>query len=98
MIAISITFAITIIVVVFLFNIRSNKSTNAFIAAILTIHKNGQDERKELAAERKVLADRIQTGDVRQVASVNREKPEAEDKEKKRISIGTAEGLEVAKE
>lgn len=98
MIGASIVFGITIIIVVFLFLLQLNKSTNAMVQVVVKINTQSELERDRLLHHINKLEDRIQTGDAKQAASLNKEQPDQPGKPEKpkRVDIGTATGLEVA--
>ena len=95
-----IIFGITIIVVAFLFLLQINKQTNSFLATVSKIEVLSQEERRMFLTHINRLEDRIQTGDAKQAAFLNREKePETDRLIKPRtVNIGTATGLEAERE
>lgn len=97
MLGTAIAFAITIIVVVFLFLLQLNKTVNAGFQTMIHFAESLNEERERFLSHINKLEDRIQTGDAKQAAILNKEQPEKPDKPEKpkRVNIGTADGLEV---
>jgi KaiC/GvpD/RAD55 family RecA-like ATPase len=90
MLGASITFGITIIIVVFLFLLQSNKMTNSFLLVMA-------QQQEYFVHHINKLEDRIQTGDAKQAAILNKEQPEPEKQKPHKVDIGTGQGLKVAK-